>query len=240
MTIKFPTLLDKLSDAAQNHIKFAETKYNADYNEKYAIYNKWSNLEDFFCDVPAYLIGSIFAAGAFITILAGAVEPKVRFLLFIGISLIIICIAAIVYAFYIDKKSSAAYHELDVVRTQITDYYTTHGMKADTIGMKVDTISNSTTPIKQIIYYSDYENVYKIKKFIEENSTKNISYKLDVSNIRNRKIGIELTINGYQFDSYEFDCINEDDFAQLTANSDIIDISYLDKYYEPLLTEETL
>ena len=51
---------------------------------------------------------------------------------------------------------------------------------------------------------------------------------------------VELTINGYQFDSYEFDCINEDDFAQLTANSDIIDISYLDKYYEPLLSEENI
>lgn len=233
MTIKFPTLLDKLSNAAQNHIKFAETKYNADYNEKYAIYNKWSNLEDFFCGVPAYLIGSIFAAAGFITILVGIMESNLRFLLFIGIGLLIICIAAILYAFYIDKKSSVAYHELDVVRTQITDYYTTHGMKADTI-------SNTSNSIKQIIYYSDYENVYKIKKFIEENSTKNISYKLDVSIIRNRKIGIELTINGYQFDSYEFDCINEDDFAQLTANSDIIDISYLDKYYEPLLTEETV
>ena len=233
MTIKFPTLLDKLSNAAQNHVKFAETKYTADYNEKYAIYNKWSNLEDFFCDVPAYLIGSIFAAGAFITILAGAVEPKVRFLLFIGIGLIILCIVAIVNGFYIDKKSSVAYHELDAVRTQITDYYTNHGMKADTI-------SNTSNPIKQIIYYSDYENVYKFKKFIEENSTKNISYKLDVSNIRNRKIGVELTINGYQFDAYEFDCINEDDFAQLTADSNIIDLSYLDKYYEPLLTEETV
>lgn len=233
MTIKFPTLLDKLSNAAQNHIKFAETKYNADYNEKYAIYNKWSNLEDFFCGVPAYLIGSIFAAAGFITILVGIMESNLRFLLFIGIGLLIICIVAIVYAFYIDKNSSVAYHELDVVRTQITDYYTNHGMKADTI-------SNTSNPIKQIIYYSDYENVHKIKKFIEENSTKNISYKLDVSNIRNRKIGIELTINGYQFDSYEFDCINEDDFAQLTANSDIIDISYLDKYYEPLLSEETL
>ena len=187
MTIKFPTLLDKLSNAAQNHVKFAETKYTADYNEKYAIYNKWSNLEDFFCDVPAYLIGSIFAAGAFITILAGAVEPKVRFLLFIGIGLIILCIVAIVNGFYIDKKSSVAYHELDAVRTQITDYYTNHGMKADTI-------SNTSNPIKQIIYYSDYENVYKFKKFIEENSTKNISYKLDVSNIRNRKMDISLML----------------------------------------------
>lgn len=233
MTIKFPTLLDKLSNAAQNHIKFAETKYNADYNEKYAIYNKWLNLEDFFCGVPAYLIGSILAAASFITILVGLMESNLRFLLFIGIGLIIICIVAIVYAFYIDKNSSVSYHELDVVRTQITDYYTNHGMKADTI-------SNTSNPIKQIIYYSDYENVHKIKKFIEENSTKNISYKLDVSNIRNRKIGIELTINGYQFDSYEFDCINEDDFAQLTANSDIIDISYLDKYYEPLLSEEMI
>ena len=109
MTIKFPTSLDKLSDAAQNHIKFAETKYKADYNEKYAIYNKWSNLEDFFCDVPAYLIGSILAAASFITILVGLMESNLRFLLFIGIGLIILCIVAIVNAFYIDKKSSVAF-----------------------------------------------------------------------------------------------------------------------------------
>ena len=233
MTIKFPTSLDKLSDAAQNHIKFAEAKYEAEYDEKRALYNKWSSLEDFFCGVPMYFIGSLLAAVSFITIFAGALESKVRFLLFIGIGLIIPCIAAIVYAVYIDKKSSIAYHEFDVAITQITEYYTNHGMKADTM-------SNTSNPIKQIIYYSDYENVQKLQTFIKENSDKNISYELDVSNIRNRKVGIELTINSYKFDTYEFDCVNEDDFAQLTADSNIIDLSYLDTYYEPLLAEENV